>query len=235
MKRALTIAALILTVVVPAALAQTASAPNAADIGKDQAQQLLKEVSVSKFEDSSMWTASMPLDMGSVVLRRMEGGPQGKTPIADEQQVGIVEQDKYVLGARVDFFRRGPSYVTIMSVNPLPIEGITKTISVWVVGRNYNHTLKIIVQDFNGQQDELTLGTLNFVGWKQLQVAIPPSIPQSEYHYSTLAGLKVLGFKIEFDPLEDYGSYYIYLDDMRAITDLFAQAKRDVDDMVDGW
>jgi hypothetical protein len=48
-------------------------------------------------------------------------------------------------------------------------------------------------------------------------------------------GLKVIGFKIETDLLESFGSYYIYFDDMRAVTDLFAEDARDEDDMVDGW
>jgi hypothetical protein len=48
-------------------------------------------------------------------------------------------------------------------------------------------------------------------------------------------GLKVLGFKIECDPMEAYGSYYVYFDDLRAVTDLFAEDNRDVDDMVDSW
>jgi hypothetical protein len=47
--------------------------------------------------------------------------------------------------------------------------------------------------------------------------------------------LKVLGFKVECDPVETFGSYYIYFDDLRAVTDLFAEDSRDPDDMVDFW
>jgi hypothetical protein len=35
--------------------------------------------------------------------------------------------------------------------------------------------------------------------------------------------------------METYGSYYIYFDDLRAVTDLFAENNRDVDDMADAW
>jgi hypothetical protein len=35
--------------------------------------------------------------------------------------------------------------------------------------------------------------------------------------------------------MEAFGSYYIYLDDVRAITDLYAEESRDPDDMVDSW
>jgi hypothetical protein len=129
-----------------------------------------------------------------------------------------------------------------MAKRPIPIEGITKTISVWVVGRNYNHKMKIILQDFFGNRFELPLGTLNFQGWKKLSVAIPPQNPdgasgivQRNYHYNSHMGIKILGFKIECDPMEAYGSYYVYLDDLRAVTDLFAEDNRDPDDMNDAW
>jgi hypothetical protein len=35
--------------------------------------------------------------------------------------------------------------------------------------------------------------------------------------------------------MEAFGSYYIYFDDLRAVTDLFAENNRDADDMTDGW
>lgn len=236
MKKRLCIAALFLAAFsVVCAFAQTVSQPNPADVGKDQAQQMLKEVSITKFEDASFWTSSMPLDQGTVTLRRLEGGPAGKVAIPDEQKVGIAEADKYVLGAKVNFFKRGPTFFTVSPLNPLPVEGVVKTLSVWVVGRNYNHVLKVLIQDYYGRQMELTLGKLNFMGWKQMVVAVPPNIVQTEFHYSNQSGLKILGFRVECDPLEDFGTYYMYFDDMRAVTDLFGEAKRDMDDMVDGW
>jgi hypothetical protein len=223
------------TIFISTSFAQQASTPVASEIGKDQAQQLLKEVAVTKMEDASFWVCSMPLDNGLVSLRRLEGSPQGKKPIADEEQLGIQEPDKFVLGVKASFFRRGATSFTISPVNPLPIEGITKTLSVWVVGRNFNHVLKVVIEDYFGRRLELTLGKLNFMGWKQLVVAVPPVITQSEFHYMNKAGLKILGFRVDCDPMEDFGTYYLYLDDMRAVTDLFNESKRDTDDMVDSW
>jgi hypothetical protein len=204
-------------------------------LGKDQAQQYLGEVSVSKFEDVAFWGASMPLDDGIVTIRRFEGAPAGKKPMEGEQQAGIEEQDKFVLGAKMQFFRRGSGSAAIFPVRPIPIEGITKTISVWVVGRNYNHVLKAVIADYFNQRREVTLGKLNFMGWKQLTAAVPPRITQDEYHFAADRGIKLVGFKIEFDLMERYGSYYMYFDDARAVSDLFAEAYRDTDDMADGW
>lgn len=209
--------------------------PTAADIGKDQAQQLLKEVSVDKFEDAAYWFTSMPLDEGVVQAKRLVGSPAGKQPIADEAALGIKEDDKYVLGVKVSFFHRGVAEFTVRPQNPVPIEGIVKTISLWVVGRNFNHVLKIEFTDFRGQRQELTVGTLNFIGWKKLTVAVPPSILQTDYHYAYQSGLRVTGLKVETDPMDSFGTYYIYFDDLRAVTDLFGESKRDTDDMSDGW
>jgi Flagellar filament outer layer protein Flaa len=223
-----------LALLLPLALgAQDTEGIRADQIGKDQAQQQLVEVSVAKFEDAAFWGDSMPLDMGIATLRRFEGGPAAKKPLEAEKGLGL--PDRYVLGGKVVFFKRGANEAFFFPVRPIPIEGLTKTISVWVVGRNYNHVLKAVIADYFNQRREITFGKLNFMGWKQLTAAVPPRIVQDEYHFTNQRGIKLLGFKIEFDMMESYGSYYIYFDDLRATTDLFAETYRDKDDMPDGW
>jgi hypothetical protein len=64
---------------------------------------------------------------------------------------------------------------------------------------------------------------------------VPPSITQTDYHFTLKDGIKITGFKIECDPLEAMGTYYLYFDDIRAVSDLFGEARRDTDDMTDGW
>jgi hypothetical protein len=208
---------------------------DASRIGIDSAQQKLKEVSISKFEDAGFWTVSMPLDQGLVSHQRVEGAPAGKSPIEEEAAVGLDESDQYTLGVKVNFFRRGPASFAIQPVRPLPVEGIVKTVSVWVIGRNYNHELKLLVEDFFGRKAELSMGKLNFSGWKQMQVSIPPTVVQRDYHYNNNMGIKILGFLVDCDLTETYGTYYIYFDDLRAVTDLFAEESRDPDDIQDIW
>lgn len=239
MNRKKTITILLVSAVFVAGLAAQITGPvgepNAEAIGVESAQQNLREVSVSKFEDAGFWTSTMPRDQGVTQLRRLPGGPIDKEPIEGEIEVGIEEADQYVLGLKVQYYKRGMNTFSLYPVRPLPIEGIAKTISVWVVGRNMKHTLKILVEDFFGNRAELTMGDLNFSGWKKLTVAVPPSIKQRDFHYNDRMGIKILGFKVETDPLEAFGTYYIYFDDMRAVTDLFAAENRDVDDMADVW
>jgi hypothetical protein len=209
-------------------------------IGIDEAQQELKEVSVDKFEHDGFWRSSMSSDEGYITSRLFSGGPSGKEPIPEEAGMDI--PDQYVLGARVDFLHRGYNSFTLYPIRPIPIEGITKTVSMWIAGRNFNHEIRLLIQDFFGRKYDLYMGKLNFQGWKKLTVAIPPQaddglsgVVQRNYHYNNQMGIRIIGFRIECDPMEAYGSYYVYFDDLRAVTDLFAENNRDADDMPDGW
>jgi hypothetical protein len=204
-------------------------------IGKDQAQQQLVEVSVSKLEDAAFWHGAMAIDDGIVTLRSLPGSPAAKKPAEGDVLNRINEQDTRVLGVKVDFYHRGVVQFTVHPTAPIPVAGLSKTISVWIAGRNFNHTLKILFDDYFGRPMELTVGKLTFMGWKKLTVAVPPSITQTDYHFTYKDGIKITGFKIECDPLEAMGTYYLYFDDIRVVTDLFGEARRDSDDMTDGW
>ena len=229
---------LILTVSVAGVFAQTTSRvgdPDPTQIGIDTAQQELKEVSISKFEDAGLWRTEMPRDAGISSVRKIEGSPIDKEPIPDEEALGIEEADDYVLGCKANFYKRAVTSFSVLPAKPLAVEGITKTVSVWVIGRNTNHVLKLLIKDQFGHRAEVTMGKLNFAGWKQMTVAIPTSIVQKDYHYVNKMGIEILGFRIDCNPEEAYGSYYIYFDDLRATTDLFTENNRDEDDLADVW
>jgi hypothetical protein len=234
------IVALLLVVAICVVYAQEIGDPEPAMIGIESAQQQLKEVSVDKFERDGFWRSFMSTDEGYPTSRLFNGGPAGKEAIPDEEGLNI--PDQYVLGTRVDFLRRGHNSFTIKPIRPIPIEGITKTVSMWIVGRNFNHEIYLLIQDFFGRDYEIYMGKLNFQGWKKLTVAIPPQstdgingVVQRSYHYNNQMGIKITGFRIQCDPMEAYGSYYIYFDDLRAVTDLFAENNRGADNMADGW
>jgi hypothetical protein len=205
----------------------------------DRAQQILKEITVDQFEDPGFWYGSIPGDVGVISLSTREGKPKELTEGEDKR---ILEDDKYslppgknVLGIKVKFYKRSITNFAVYPRRPIPIEGISKRLSVWVVGRNFRHVLKIIVEDYFGQKHELTMGELTFKGWQKLSVTVPGHIIQHEHHFSTRAGLKVIGFKVYCNLMEAYGTFYMYLDDLSAETDLFAEEYKDVDDIPDNW
>ena len=230
----------------PPAAQPDVGTPDPNKIGIDTAQQKLKEVSIDKFEAAGFWDAKISSDEGVITARLFEGRPAGSAaePVADPRYTGQDPKtvDKYVLGVKTEFYTRGYNEIFINAKRPVPIEGITKTVSVWVVGRNYNHVLWLEMKDFFGNSFELPMGKLNFQGWKKLSVAIPPQNPdgrtgivQRNFHYTSHMGLRIVGFKVQCDPEEAFGTYYIYMDDLRAVTDLFAEDLRDADDMPDTW
>ncbi len=224
--------------------AQTQSYSSASDpdpniIGADSARLALREVSVELFEREGSWNAHISPDDGVITARLFAGGPSAKEPLAEAEQNNA--KDEKVFGAKVEFFRRGVNSFYLKSARPIPIEGITKTVSVWVVGRNMPHTLTLLVQDYFGSNFELYMGNLQFSGWKKMTVAIPPS-PDSEHgiiqtsaYHGNRPGLRIIGFRVDCNPMDARGSYYIYFDDMRAVTDLYDMENRDADDMDDNW
>ncbi|MBE6353513.1 flagellar filament outer layer protein FlaA [Treponema sp.] len=215
------------------------SDPDASNIGNDSARQALREVSVERFEREGSWNVHMSPDYGVISGRLFEGSPLAKEPLndADNQEM----EDSKVFGVKVEFFKRGINSFYITSARPIPIEGVTKTVSVWVCGRNMGHQLWLLVQDYNGNSFEIWMGSLEFSGWKKLTTAIPPSpdnehgiIQQSVYH-GDKPGLRIVGFRVDCNPMEARGSYYVYFDDLRAVTDLYDLENKDEDDMMDAW
>ncbi|MDR2343287.1 MAG: flagellar filament outer layer protein FlaA [Spirochaetaceae bacterium] len=223
----------------PAAAAEVGT-PGATDINDTVPQTELSEISIDKFETEGFWRTNISSDSGFTLSRLFDGGSKDKTPI--EGEAGLDIPDSKVLGVKVDFLRRGLTSVYITAARPIPVEGIVKTVSVQVAGRNYNHNLVLLVQDFYGRNFEIQMGRLNFQGWKNLTAVIPPQqelgmsgIVQQNYHYSNVSGIKILGFRIDCDLPDTYGTYYVYLDDLRAVTDLFTENLRDPDDPIDSW
>lgn len=232
-------AALILSGASVFAQTDSLSEPDASNIGNDSAKQALREVSVDRFEREGSWNVHISPDYGVISGRLFDGSPLAKEPLedADNQEM----EDTKVFGVKTEFFRRGVNSFYITAARPIPIEGVTKTVSVWVCGRNMGHQMWLLVQDYNGNNFEIWMGSLEFSGWKKLTTAIPPSpdgdhgiIQQSVYH-GDKPGLRIVGFRVDCNPMEAKGSFYMYLDDIRAVTDLYDIQNRDEDDMMDNW
>ncbi|HAH60622.1 MAG TPA: flagellar filament protein FlaA [Treponema sp.] len=217
----------------------TLTEPNPENVGNDSAMQALREISIDKFEREGAWNVRMSPDYGIISGRLFDGSPSMKEPLQEDKDKQ--DADTQVLGVKVEFFKRGVNSFYIMSERPLPIEGVTKTVSVWVCGRNQSHELYLLVQDYFGNNFELYMGDLGFSGWKKLTAVVPPSsdgvhgIVQNSSYYGDRPGLRVIGFRVDCNPMLARGSYYMYMDDLRAVTDLYDMENHDEDDMTDNW
>lgn len=200
----------------------------------------ITEVRLNGFEDSSFWICKMPIDQGIISSMSRNGKPfDVSSDIYKErdERYGIPPNysTRKVLGVKVEYISRGYNWFSIKPTKPIMIEGITQSISFWVAGRNYSHWLKILIKNFYGEDRLLYVDKLNFIGWKELKISIPENIVQRDFHFVDKLGIKFNGFIVECDPVETYGSYFVYFDELRAVTDVFNEKTRDVDDMRDDW
>ena len=239
MKKLLILAALIFTAGFVFAQSNSISDPDPNSVGRDSAMQALREVSLDKFEREGSWNVHISPDYGVITSRLFEGNPAMKDPLPEDE--GKEDEDTQVLGVKVDFFKRGINSFTITSARPIPVEGTTKLITLWVCGRNQSHEMFVLVQDYFGRNYELYMGSLAFSGWKKLTAVVPASpdgehgVVQSSAYYGDKPGLRILGFRVDCNPMQARGTYYIYLDDLRATTDLYDMENHDEDDMSDNW
>ncbi len=211
--------------------------PNPETVGNDSAMQALREISLDRFERDGSWFVHMSPDYGVISARNFEGSPAMKEPLKGDEDA----EDTQVLGVKVEFFRRGVNSFYITAQRPIAIEGVTKTVSVWVCGRNQGHDMYLLVEDYFGRSYELYMGNLGFSGWKKLTAVVPPS-PDSEHgivqhsaYYGNKPGLRIIGFRVDCNPMLARGTYYMYLDDLRCVTDLYDLENQDADDMSDAW
>ena len=200
-------------------------------VGLETAGKLLADIPITHFEDADTWNSVMPLDQGIVIAMKRRGRPL-EVPEIDPNDG---TENEYVLGVKVAFTQRGYAQFMMRPSRPIKIPGITKALSAWVCGRSFQHRLYAHVLDYEGNEMILDMGLLDFVGWKKVNIVVPSSIKQYNYHDTDWRGLSFAGFSVVTDPGESYGVYYLYIDEMRALTDIYSEETRDQDDMQDGW
>jgi TonB family protein len=129
------------------------------------------------------------------------------------------------LGVRVQFMRRAISTLDLRPPVPIRIEGRCVGLSVLAYGTGIPHELRILVLDYYGDEHELSLGRLDFKGWRRLEATIPldergiSAYAQDDRHYRYPAGLRVSGLRLVFDLVESYGQYVAYFDELGALVD----------------
>lgn len=193
---------------------------------KKVATELVQTLLVDDFEQAGEWAAFIPRDFGIATAVRREGAPRDLSS----------DKNKYVLGVRVEFMKRDWSWVSITPVKPIKIKGLTKTLSCWVVGRNYRHTLVFVIRDYLDRDRFIKAEKMIWVGWKKVNVNIPDTIEQENYKVSEDRGITFIGFRIEFEPDDMLGRpFYSYYDYLTADTDLFTERNQNPDDMLDNW
>ena len=132
-------------------------------------------------------------------------------------------ENSYVMGVRASFTRKGYNRVWIYPENEIVIPGAAKKVDVWVWGANYYYNLEVHLRDYRGIVHKLPLGSLHFIGWRNLSVLIPKQIPQFIRYLPMEKPLTLVRLVIWTQPTERVDDYIIYFDHLKVLTDVYRE------------
>ena len=190
---------------------------------------------LDNFESAGEWEGKMPREDGIIRVMRREGIPQ--------ELAGSDPGARYVLGAKISFFRRAAILFAVAPPTPRRIIGEVKSLKVWVIGRGFRHQLKAALRDLRGRAHLIRFNEfLDFNGWRQLEAPIPKNqnIVQEDYRYGTgelPLGLYFESLMVDCNLVETFGRYYLYLDNLEAEVNIFPieELKAAGNNMSDDW
>ena len=174
---------------------------------------------LNDFENAEDWKAFATSPLGVTKARkRVQRGPIEDTydpqNITEEEKSSFIPGENHVLGVKGFIKDRGFDRIEIKPPHKYIVKGIARQISVWALGRNFRHTLKIKLQDYLGKTYKFKVGRLNYFGWRKLTVPIPGWVRQSARFSLFDKNLKFVSLFVESDKLEVGGEFYFYLDQL---------------------
>ncbi|MDR0910402.1 MAG: flagellar filament outer layer protein FlaA [Spirochaetaceae bacterium] len=138
--------------------------------------------------------------------------------------------DLYVLGIYGKFkSNRSYNWIDVYPTlaggdgSPATIEmrGRVKSIDIWLWNANHNFSISAYFKDHNGIVYNLPMGSIRHNGWANVKVDIPTNIPQTKETMPKLANLELVKFRILTAPNSDVKDFQIYIDEIKALSDVF--------------
>lgn len=142
------------------------------------------------------------------------------------------------LGVNGRFDRQGHNWIDIYPVSAddspfeIPMPGRVRNLDVWVWGSNLHYNLEAYVRDSGGVVHRISLGSLNYGGWRNLQANIPASIRQNDRVLPAHAQLHFVKFRLWTAPNERVDNFFVYFNRFQILTDVF-EAFFDGDELAD--
>jgi hypothetical protein len=168
------------------------------------------------------------------------------SPIATAPQ-SLLRQKPEIksLGIQGSFDRQGYNWIDIYPTladgdgQPveIPLQGRIRLIDVWVWGSNLNYSLEVYLRDIRGIIHQIPIGRLNYAGWKNLRVDVPPGIPMvSNTLPRTTVESKFVKFRLWTNPEEktyvnvkrdvsgkitEIVPFYVYISQLKVLADVY--------------
>ena len=185
--------------------------------------------------DASKWK-SKTADQSFPVIAPVQTGP-----------VALIRQNagQKSIGIQGSFDRHGYNWIDIYPTAvdgdgapaEIPLRGRTRFIDVWAWGSNLNYHLEAYLRDNRGVIHTLPVGSLKFVGWRNLRATVPTSIPMvSTIIPRSTHAVTFVKFRLWTDPRErtyidvqrnNRGQvtkiipFYVYLSNLKVLTDIY--------------
>lgn len=193
-----------------------------------QNQSPLVQIDLEDFEQAEDWHAKATSPIGETkTLKLVQRGEIRATDDENmrppEGEALSVEVDpnnpNHVLGVKTYFLNRGFDRVEVKPPHEYVIKGKVRQFSIWVLGRNYRHTLYLKIKDYKGTFHNIRLGRLDFFGWRKFTVAVPGWIPQSTRFALIDKNMRFYSLFVVSDTHDVGGEFYFYVDGLKALVD----------------
>jgi hypothetical protein len=188
----------------------------------------LVQIDLDDFEEAEDWHAKATSPLGETkTLKLVQRGEIRATDDENmrppEGEALSVEVDpnnpNHILGVKTYFIDRGFDRVEVKPPHPYVLKGKVRQFSIWVLGRNYRHTMYLKIRDYRGGIHKIRLGRLDFFGWRKFTVAVPGWIPQSTRFALIDKNLQFISIFVVSDVHEVGGEFYFYVDGLKALVD----------------